>query len=408
MIRVGAAAFIAFAVASSACGATSVPLAASETRTSTGPSAAPTQPAATIPSSSGNSFDAILPPAGPISDSIAAGLTGIACVGPIGSSDPVAIVQLHSGTAVLRDYVDPAHPRTACAFPPNFNGQLIDAHHVVSGGQGYLYAVIDLPSVTYHWFQLPSTPDDFPTLIAVSPGLDAVAYLVNHTKGDTDDVHVATRIGDRVVATLPNPHGGRCGAFDDSMVGAYTHSGKDVYVLDQPHRTLNSLVVLQGDQTELKLTPPAALSQGWPTGAQPSMPVWSSTSETLYYSKDGDVWKLVPGGKPERFLAGVTWLYPTISADGYHLAYAVVRGDGLHNIYLVDLAARGTPQLIGKGARTTPVFLNSTQIWYRAESQGICGPGGSAPLVYDLADGSEAPSIVDFVSSVWPATSSNF
>jgi len=71
------------------------------------------------------------------------------------------------------------------------------------------------------------------------------------------------------------------------------------------------------------------------------------------------------------------------------------------------VAHGGSPRLI-KGGRNLPVFLNSTQLWYWSESQGICGPGISHPLVYDISDGSEAASVIDLVSSVWPATSSNF
>ena len=361
------------------------------------------------PTSTTNTFD-VLPPANPLSQASAARLGGITCVGSIGASDPVGIVLIHNGPTVLRDYVDPLHPRTVCTFPPDFGGQiqLIDAHHIVAGSEAYLYAVIEVPSLQYRWFQLPSSLDVFPYFIAVSPGLDSVAYLTNNASANTDDIHLATKSGDRIVASLPNPHGGRCGSPEDSKPGDFTHSGNHLYVLDQPFPTLNSLLVLHHDQTQLLLTPPGQLPNGWAVGAQPAMALWSPTSETLYYRQNGDVWKLIPGGTPQRFLAGVAWTYPTISADGNHLAYAVVRGDGLHNVYLVDLAAGGTPQLIGKGARSTPVFLNSTQIWYRAEVQGPCGPGGGAPLVYDLADGSEAPSIVDFVSSVWPSTSSNF
>ncbi|HYM96480.1 MAG TPA: hypothetical protein VET26_04210, partial [Candidatus Sulfotelmatobacter sp.] len=180
-------------------------------------------------------------------------------------------------------------------------------------------------------------------------------------------------------------------------------------VLDQPFPTLNSLLLMQGATTVLKVTPPGSVPQGgWAQGAQPAMAVWSPTSEELYYRQGGDVWKWTPTHGAERFLSGVAWYYPSISSDGNHLAYAVVRSDGLHNVYLVDLVNGGAPRLIGNGARNLPVFLNGSQLWYRSEGQGICGPGGDKPLVYDLSDGSEAPSIIDFVGSVWPATSSNF
>lgn len=64
--------------------------------------------------------------------------------------------------------------------------------------------------------------------------------------------------------------------------------------------------------------------------------------------------------------------------------------------------------MIGKGPRTTPPFLNSNLLFYKTEVQGPCGSGGDRSLVYDLSDGSESPSIIDYVGSVWPSTSSNF
>ena len=69
---------------------------------------------------------------------------------------------------------------------------------------------------------------------------------------------------------------------------------------------------------------------------------------------------------------------------------------------------RGAPQLIGKGTRTTPVFLTGNLLCYKSEGQSICGAGGWQPLVYDRNDGSESSSTIDKVSSVWPTTSSNF
>ena len=332
-------------------------------------------------------------------------MNGITCSGQIGGSDSVAFVQLHSGARVIRDYADPAHPRTECQFPSDIpEAELIDAHHVVVGGANYLYAVITIPDMTMTWFQLPDVTDQYPTLIAVSPKLDAVAYLTADILDNTDKVHLATSAGDTVVAALTNPHGGRCGSAEDSRQGDYTHSAGHLYVLDQPFPTLNSLLVLEGAQTKLTVAPPGQ----WAQGAQPAMAVWSPVSETLYYRKGGNVLKWTAATGTQTFLTGVAWYYPTISADGAHLAYAVGRADGLHNVYLVDLAHGGSPQLIGNGARTVPVFLNSTQLWYRSEGQGICGPGGNQPLVYDVGDGSEAPSIIDFVSSVWPSTSANF
>lgn len=79
----------------------------------------------------------------------------------------MAVVQLHSaagtGELALRDYADPGSPRTACQFHTQQAGhgygvaQLIDARHVVIQSLDccQTYAMVDLPEVRYHWFQLP-------------------------------------------------------------------------------------------------------------------------------------------------------------------------------------------------------------------------------------------------------------
>ncbi|MEP6680709.1 MAG: hypothetical protein ABJB65_04450, partial [Chloroflexota bacterium] len=328
----------------------------------------------------------------------------ITCNEPIGASDPVAIVQLHaavaySGDVVLRDYADPSSPRTPCTFGQSQNlvVQLIDARHVViEAGDGRTYAVVDLPEVSFHWFELAHAPGSYALLGAVSPGLDQVLWLTGESDG-TDHVHITTSAGDQVVASLPNPHPGRCGGPEDSKLGAYTHSGAHLFLLNQPIANLNSLLVVEGLTAKLSVLPP---SEGWAAGAWPAMAVWSPTTETLFYRQGGDVWQWTPAGGAQRYLPGVSWSYPTITPDGRHLAYAVVRADGLHDVYLVDLAQGGSPQLIGKGARTLPAFLNSTQLWFKSEGNGICGPGGDQPLIYNISDQSESPSIIDRVIGV--------
>jgi hypothetical protein len=369
------------------------------------PTSAPTASPVSVPTSSNATFN-LLPAEQPTEF-----VSQITCTGSIGASDPVAIVQLHASDpstrdVVLRDYADTSSPRTACSLGQNGLAQLIDARHVVVDGQnGHAYAVVDLPEVRFHWFQLPFTPDFSPTFVAVGPGLDEVAWLSVEQASDTDKVHITTSAGDRVVASLPNPHFGRCGSADDSKQGAYTHSGAHLFVLDRPTPTLTSLLVVEGERAVLSVLPP---NGAWPQGADPVMAVWSPGSETLYYRQGGDVWKWNAGSDPELYLPSVNWYYPTITPDGGHLAYMAASQDGVHNIYLVDLAHGGSPQPIGEGVRTLPVFLNSTQLWFKSVGQGVCGPGTDKPLIYDVSDGSESPSIIDQVITVWPATSSNY
>jgi len=321
----------------------------------------------------------------------------------------VAIVQLRDGTTVLRDYSDIGHPVTACSFGKNRSGlQLIDANHVVVPGadlvavRSNLYAVVDLPQVRSHWFQLPG---QLPSFLAIAPDLGTVAWLSPDLKANTDQIHLTTHAGDKVVAAVPNPHGGRCGSPDDSRLAGYTPSGKHLFILDQPFPSLNSLLVLEGDRVALRIAPD---SERWPTGAQPAMAVWSPTSEALYYRKGADVWELTSASGSQNFLPGVSWSYPTITPDGRHLAFAEVGKDYLHDVSMVDLPPSSRPIHVGNGKRTLPAFLNARQLWFKSESPGTCGSGGNQPLVYDLSDGSESASVIDWPVSVWPATSSNF
>jgi len=352
-------------------------------------------------------------PSGSSDASAARTASWITCSGAIGSSDSVAVVQLHSavdtGEFVLRDYANPRSPRTACEFHTRQAGhgygvvQLIDARHVVIQSLDccQVYAVVDLPEASYHWFTLPHPAGFGAGLLAVSPALDEIAWLSNNDTTGTDrKVHLTTKSGDQVVATLPTALG-RCGAPNLSKQAAYTHSGSHLFVLDQPLPD-NVLLVFQGSRQVSSLVPP---SGGWPKGAQPEMAVWSSNSEALFYRQNGDVWQWTQASGAQRYLPGVNWYYPTFSADGSHLAYAVPRSDGLHDIFMIDMAHGGGPQLL-KNGRNLPAFLNSTQLWYWSEGQGVCGPGINRPLIYDITDGSEAASVIEYVIAAWPATSS--
>lgn len=403
----GLAIAIVLAVSGCAAGARSARPAPSSTPTPTGfaashpiSTASPSANPADFPNPSTASFD-LLPVEQP-ADFVAS----ITCNGSIGTSDPVAVVQLHvplgaTPTTVLRDYANPTSPRAACTFGSGDYEivQLIDAHHVVirvfkTPG---VYAVVDLPAVRFHWFQIAEM------LLAVSPGLDEIAWLSSDDAAGIDQIHLTTSEGDKVVATLPARRG-RCGSGDDSMLGAYTHSGRGLYVLDQPSFADNSLLVLQAQQIAMSMLPPAG---GWQAGAWPAMAVWSPTSETLFYRQGSDVWRWTSGSSAKRYLPGVRWSYPTITPDGGHLAYVAWSPSGVPHVYLIDLADGGKPRVIGNGPRTLPVFLNSTQLWFKSVAQGVCSPGSDKPLIYNLTDSSEAPSVIDEVLYVWPATSSN-
>jgi hypothetical protein len=330
---------------------------------------------------------------------------GTSCEGEIGSADPVAVVELKAqqvggnGPTVLRDYADPAHPRTVCTFHGDTVQQLIDPHHIVItgscfDGESCGWAVLDLPDLRYHWFAFPRK-HAYSQFEAVSPDLDEIAWISMDATGQRRRLHLTRADGDHVVAPL-SPSGERCGIPDDSAPAAYTRSGSHLYILDYqlPEWAL-FLVLNRMDKV---------LSRRAPEGV-PLMPVWSPTGETLYYRLGGDIWRWTQRAGAQRLLSRVTWRYPTISPDGRYLAYAVQQPDNTHNIYLMDLAAGSSPTLIGH-RRTMPMFLTATQLWYVSEAMGVCGPGLDRRLIYDVNERSEAASIIEWVKGIWPATSS--
>jgi hypothetical protein len=392
--------------ASVSAGATSSVVATPIESTATAePSAPPPTPAP--PTSSSNTFS-LLPADPPPGDP-----SQISCSGDIGPSDQVAVVSLKgtrrvAGPTVLRDYSDPANPRTVCEFGSEGFEQLIDARHVVienCDGPACVLAVVDLPEVRYHWFALPTNGDTTGDFIAVSPSLDEVAWSSAEGFDGPDQnrrLHLARADGDHVVARF-FPVGGRCGTGDDSKLGAYSRSGEHMYALDVPMPSTTVFVGLDGLERVFMFRPPGG---NWPDAAYPAMPVWSVADEALYYRRDGSVWKWTPSGGEELFLDGIGWQFPTISPDGRYLAYAVLQDDGRHDAFLIDLQAGGEPVLIGE-ERTMPVFLTATQLWFKSDNGGGCVTQQESHLIYDVNESAESRSIIESVQAVWPATSSN-
>jgi hypothetical protein len=336
----------------------------------------------------------------------------IVCAGDIGPSDPVAVVAMKTGeefvtSQELRDYADIDEPRTACTFGEgNFIvADLIDARHVVIASDG-IYAVVDLPEVTYHWFALPQSEDAYVNLLAVSPSLDAVLWTRERTVPDpfeiiSRELMVTSDAGDAVVAELPEVEGGRCGSPTDSNPADYQLRGGHYYALDQILPSVNALVVASGSATELEHKPPT--DGEWSAdGDVPLFPVWSPSEEVLYYRLGNDVMRWTPEAGEEVFLADTPWFYPSMTSDGRYLAY-VVDAD----LYLIDFAADASPDLIREQVNY-PVFVNGSQLWFLDASSGGCATGDDPPeRIYDVRDASEAPSVIQYVQGVWPQTSSN-
>ncbi|MGH2445222.1 MAG: hypothetical protein ACRDGD_04205 [Candidatus Limnocylindria bacterium] len=331
----------------------------------------------------------------------------ITCEGSIGESDPVAIVYLHGRDSaeppapVLRNYADTAHPRNSCTFGGDGYRihSLIDARHVVIIGRGAQYAVVELPEVRYHWFELPVTDMSYASLIAVSPALDAATWRRAFTDGSlARQILQIDASGEHLLADLPRIETGRCGSPLDSSEGGFARTSDSFYVLDQAMPQMSVFVAGRSSDVELTLYPPDA---GWEGATTPLMALWAPTSDTLYYRVGDDVMRWSVGSAPEVFLPDTPWSHPTFTPDGRHLAYATDEG-----IYLVDMTRAPSPRLIRAGG-ITPVFLNSSQLWFKISPQQGCVTDEIQVRVYDLNDRFDAASIIDHVLAVWPTTSSN-
>ncbi|HKV87356.1 MAG TPA: hypothetical protein VJT78_05105 [Candidatus Dormibacteraeota bacterium] len=400
MSRIRLALLASVAIVLGGCGTSGTPAAAvvhSPSTAQSSPGGAGPTPALT-PSAS---FDLlpVRPGDGPGDTSV------ITCKGSIGLNDPVAVVQLHAGAAiVLRDYADVNHPRSVCTFQATTVLELLDATHVVIGSiRPGVYAVVDLPSAVYHWFVL---PDASAQLLAVSVDLNRVAWLTSDQANKVDLIHLTTTYAsDRVVASLPNAHQlqntctqgvSRTAAYADAGPG----TGGYFFVLDQPSAPgLNSLLVMNDSQTLFKLTPPSSDRE------QPAMAFWWKSA--VNYLLGGNRFALdvtAPSSTPHQ--EGLPdWNHPTVSADGRHVAYELLGADGSNDVYVDSFDQGLTNPTLATAKRTHPVFLNSTQLWYRVDESHTCDHSAGTPLIYDIGNRTEYSTIIDRVYAVWPATS---
>jgi hypothetical protein len=348
------------------------------------PSPSATPPAATTPTSSSATFLLLPTVLAPEPESF----TTVTCTGSIGPSDPVGVGILSTTVLVLYGYADATNPRTVCQMGGPWPVQLIDAHHMLVEGTSapkhdLIYAVVDLPEVRYHWFQLPDPKNQlqFP---AVGPGLDRIVWASKDPARNVDDVHLTTSAGDNVVASIPNAHLGGMGGVD----ARFTNSGSYIWFSDD-FGSADSLLVLDDSQT-----PQAVFSLN---GGR--VPIWSPTTETLYYIDNGDVWRWTAADGARIFLSGVNAITVTISADGRYLAYdSHSAADSVNYSYLVDLVKGDGPKQLGNGGRGGGVFLNSTLLSYATEAH--------TRLVCDVSTGTESPSAIMPSGISWPAASS--
>jgi hypothetical protein len=365
------------------------------------PSAAATGAASTSPSSpaTGPSPSITSSPAAPVFAEVDAPkgfVSKITCSGSIGATDPVAIVVTdeNSREIIMRDYADITNPRTVCAFPDE-RVRLLDARHVVFEGCGTdapcALAVVDLPEVRYHWYELPTTPDGPVNLVAVAPDLATAAWTESKDDGDGALRTLVLRdaTGDHLIADLERYDFGDCGP-EPRTEAAFARTGSYLYVIDT--YIGSHLYVIGGHDVEQSLESVGSA-------------VWSPTSSTLYFRKGHHVYRWAPDVGTMLLERDLEWTNPTLSPDGMSLAYAAPNGNAGHDIYLADPAHLDQARRIAANA-SLPVFLNNERLWFKNDEGPLgCGPGEPPrERVYNLPTSTTASTVITEVLSVWPAT----
>jgi hypothetical protein len=293
---------------------------------------------------------------------------------------------------VLRDYVDPTHPRNICSLGAGMGpGSILNPHHIVFNYESATI-IADVPSGVTHEIGVSGQ------VVAVAPNLSDVLWW---SSGRPQELHDSWDGNDKRLQLYEDFHE-RCSNGDiDSSPGAFTRDSRYAYVLWNafPEHTYINIV---GNHTNVYNQPPPSTGGVWPQGQQPSMAVWSPVAPALYISQLGNViiWS---GGMPGMLKQGLTWIDPAISGDGKRIAYAQRESSGRSIVRLMDNSGNDLGQ-VGFGARTRPFFLTNDLIWLKSDQQG-CAAGGPNTYVYDIRDQTETQSALDWVYATWPATS---
>ena len=314
----------------------------------------------------------------------------ISCSETIGSSDPVAIVQLHDATVqqigevVLRDYAD----RKSADRLPLRQDEFTD--HPGHRCQAWLSST---RAHTRLSICLMCATTGLTCRSRIHRAAECLCFsrarrsAVDLGRGDftaaTRQIHITTATGDQVVASFPVPLGGRCGSPEDSRRGAYTHTGEERLRAGPANPSHNALMPREHDRDVV----PCAGEAGW---------------KAMDSLGDGDV---VPGLGDAVLPPGQRRLEieardPTrsrpprgegttqSSAPKTATSLMPSRADGLRDVYLVNPdheppADRRLPHL--------PLW-NNEQLWYISEGQGCVVPASTSHSSTALMT-AEAPSV---------------
>jgi hypothetical protein len=319
---------------------------------------------------------------------------------PPPSNRCLALVTLRgSGSYVVRDLTDIAHPKTVSNLGAISGPVFVSATELSYANDTSL-------------FRMPLSGS--PKTLVVKPGGgggwspdgQAVVYT---TASSTDPytgkitVHQFKGGHDQVLGTAPPGGAGGC----EYITSCTLPNWLDSRLSFSPDGTLISMVMDGFGMSVFRVwaLDGTLLTSNDSKGS--TMSAWSGQS--LYFDGPTGVesWR---DGLISTFLAKAHWVKPSASPAGGQVVYTIRDSHGWGHIGMVDTATGKAREL--KADRTDAVFLTSRFIWYQGEractAAESCGshppfhPLNGKTYIYDLQTGTETESIITGVSDVWP------
>ena len=122
---------------------------------------------------------------------------------------------------------------------------------------------------------------------------------------------------------------------------------------------------------ELAFAPPDT-SKSFPSASQP---LWSATSDLLYFQEDDGIhaWDADSGTESLK-LPGIHWYHPSASPGGQYIAYSTLDATGVPSLAVYDLKHEMVVSMLRLA--WSAVFMTADMILYREQSpcsQATCG-----------------------------------
>ncbi len=309
-----------------------------------------------------------------------------------------------SSNPILADVTDAVHPRTICTFTGSWQPELVSQTTVSWLAQGppgtpgtSLIATLDVFSGISAQVVTWQGSGAMDGLYAWSPDQSLLAYVASDPSAV--NLHLLSGGGDRVVASLgPVPPRGVNPTEDDAYLGFSADGGYFALV-----QTLTGT----GELLQVRRATDGGLAYSQATG---TMATWGSTASRLYFRQPLgaaiSVWDSTSGISP-ALGQSLAWIRPRADAGDDYLAFTVRDSSGTPHVWLYGHGGRAGGML--SGVRSSPVFLNTTTVFYEEESACApnCGPGPATQpdghtFTYDIGRQLESPSAIASVLGSWP------